>query len=134
MADFPHAKLGYPLVERYGFQPQPASDRLQPLRGPPVFRFRQATPPETFTISWRWTEEQLEYFRWWVHVDSDRLNTWFTIDLRVGQLPNPENLIGAELVEREVHFVEPPSVEFDGALYRVTATLDAKWATPATPL
>lgn len=134
MADFPHADLGHPLVEGYGFRGGPGATRLEPLRGPPVYRFRQATPPDVFEVSWLFTEAQLERFRHWLHVDADRLNAWFTIELRVGQLPNPENLLGAELVERTVHFVEPPSIDFDGAFYRVSATLDAQWATPATPL
>lgn len=135
MADFPHEVLGFPTISGYAFAPQEAHDRIQPMRGPPVFRFRQRTPPDRFSVTWLFTEAQLEYFRWWMHVDADRMNQWFTMLLRVGDLPAVENELGAELVEREVHFDGPYEIDhagnFDG--YVVSATLDAKYAAPSTP-
>jgi hypothetical protein len=129
VADFPHTTLGYPLITGYGFAPAAAADRIQPLRGPPIFRFRQATPPERFTVQWRMTERQLQTFRYWLHVTSDRLNDWFTMDLAVGR-----GAAGVRLLEeRTVHFVEPPSFELDGVTWIVTATLDAQWVAPTVP-
>jgi hypothetical protein len=126
VADFPHSTLGYPLITGYGFAPGPAADRLQPLRGPPIFRFRQTTPPERFSVQWRMTEAQLQEFRTWLHVTSDRLNDWFTIDLAVGQ-----DSSGARVLEeRTVHFSEPPSFDLDGQTWIVNATFDAEWSSP----
>ena len=135
MADFPHDQLGFPLIRGYGFSAAAAHDRIEPIRGAAVFRFRQRTPPERASLEFLLDESQLQYWRWWVHVDADRMNAWFTMRLRVGELPASANPLGAELVEREVHFDGAYDVahagDFDG--YRVTATVEMKYAAPSVP-
>ena len=71
----------------------------------------------------------------WRHIEDSRLNYWSTMLPRAGDLPEVGTPLGAEFVEKTVHFVEPPNIQRDPNAngYVVTATLDAHWTTPSTP-
>lgn len=124
MATWP-ATLPLPLIASYSGRRAPTWDTIESDRGTSIFRPKQARPPVRWSVVWHFTEEQMEEFETWFEANANPGT--FTMSLRVGKI---DPYIAPELVDREVHFVEQPSIEIDAETngWRVSAELEAEYA------